>query len=110
LVPTHVVFTLLATIAFALSVVFRVWGQEEELRGLDVKAVSLCRTGLDNARAPCIILSSHEDARVIYVAVFTVDGTEVQTIIRHDNASGKQVVVWPKAVPESSAAHYPYGR
>jgi len=97
-VPTHVVFTLLATIAFALSVVFRVWGQEEELRGLDVKAVSLCRTGLDNTRAPCIVLSRHEEAHVIYVVVFTVDGTKMQTIIRHDNASGKQVVVWPKAV------------
>ena len=108
--PTHVVLTFLATIVFALSVVFRVWGQEDELRGLEVKAVSLCRTGLDNARAPCILLSKHEEAHVIYVAIFTADGTEMQTIIRHDNASGKQVVVWPKAVPESSAAHYPYGR
>ena len=93
--PTRVVFALMATLALVLSVVFRVWGQEEELRGLDVKAVSLCRTGLDNARAPCIILSSHEDASVIYVAVFTVDGTEVQTIVRHDNALYQRVQFEP---------------
>jgi len=97
-VPTRVVFALMATLALVLSVVFRVWGQEEELRGLEVKAVSLCRTDLDNGRAPCLVLSRHEEAHVIYVVVFTVDGTEMQTIIRHDNASGKQVVVWPKAV------------
>ena len=38
--PRHVVVTLIVTILFALSVAFRVWGQEEELRGLDVKSVS----------------------------------------------------------------------
>lgn len=108
--PRHVAFTLVVTIVLALSIVFRVWGQEEELRGLDVKAVSLCRTGLDNARAPCLILSKHEEAHVIYVAVFTADGTEMRTIIRHDNASGKQVVVWPKAGADSSTAHSPHGR
>ena len=108
--PTQVVLTLMATIVFILSVVFRVWGQEQELRGLDVEAVSLCRTGPDDARAPCIILSRHEEPHVIYVAVFTVDGTEMQTIVRHDNASGKQVVVWSKAVPAPSAAQYRYER
>lgn len=104
----HVACALLVTIVLGLSGGFRVWAQEETLRGFAVKAVSWCRAGLDHGRAPCVILSNHEEADVTYVAVFTRDGTEVQTIIRHDNASGKQVVVWPKA--ESSAAHAPHGR
>ena len=108
--PTRVVLTLIATLLFAHSVAFRVWGQEPDLRGLDIKAISMCGRALDNVRVPCVVFSKHEEADVLYVAVFTPDGTEMETIIRHDNASGTQAVVWPKAVPESSAAHYPHGR
>ena len=107
--PRHVVVTLISTILFALSVVFRVWGQEEELHGLEVQAVSMCRN-LDHARAPCILLSRYDEADVVWVAIFSHDGTEVQTIIRHDIASGKQAVVWPKAVPDPSAAQPSQGK
>ena len=109
--PRHVVVTLIATILFALSVAFRVWGQEEELRGLDVKSVSICRSVLGYARAPCVILSNPEEADVLYIAVFDSDGTEVHTIVRHDIATGKQVVVWPRAVSaDPSASRYPQRR
>jgi len=108
-VPRRVVVTLILTILLALSVAFRVWGQEEELRGLEVQAVSMCRN-LDHARAPCILLSRYDEADVVWVAIFSHHGTEVQTIIRHDLASGKQAVVWPKAVPDPSAAHAPRGK
>lgn len=108
--PTSVVITLIATLALALSVVFRVWGQEPDLHAVDIKAISMCGRSLDNARVPCVVFSKPEEADVIYVAVFTPDGTEMQTIIRHDNVSGKQAVVWSRVVPDPSAPHYPQQR
>lgn len=107
--PRHVLVTLISTILLALSVAFRVWGQEDELRGLDVTGISVCRS-LDNTRAPCILLSRHGEPDVVYVAVFSHDGTEMQTLIRHDIASGRQAVVWQKAAPDPFAAHASQGR
>ena len=109
-VPMRVVVTLIATLVLALSVVSRVWGQEPDLHGLDIKAISMCGRALDNVRVPCVVFSKHEEADVLYVAVFTPDGTEMETIIRHDNASGRQAVVWPKVVPDPSAPQYPQQR
>jgi len=109
-VPTRVVLTLIATLVFALSVAFRVWGQEPDLRGLDIRAISMCGRSLDSVRMPCVVLSKREEADVTYLAVFTPDGREMQTIIRHDNASGTQAVVWTKVVPDASAPRYPQRR
>src|SRR5438309_6022925 len=97
--------TLIATLVLALSVVFRVSSQEADLDGVEIKAISMCGRGLGNVRAPCVVFSRHLEADVLYVAVFTPDGTQLQTIIRHDNASGKQEVVWLRVVPDPSAPH-----
>lgn len=107
--PRHVLVTLISTILLALSVALRVWGQEAELRGLEVQTISMCRN-LDNARAPCILLTKYDEPDGVWVAIFSHDGTEVQTIIRHDIATGKQTVVWSNAGLDPFTAHASQGR